>query len=114
MTFLWGSLRVVASALAVYMGAAGWDYIWLPIPILVHAVGSYLFSVSLYREVQTRLDMSDTDEEGRAYHDTFYRPVFAREFAMAFVKCGVGYFAGFWLAQFFAGPSSAPPGPGQG
>ncbi|MEM1306368.1 MAG: hypothetical protein AAGG99_02490 [Pseudomonadota bacterium] len=108
MTFLWGTIRVAASAFAVYLGAAGWPIWWLVGPVVVHAGASYLFSASLYSEVRTRLARDDASDADKSYHDTFYRPVAMREVAYSFVKCGLGYFAGFWLAQFFATPTGGP------
>ncbi|MEO0792402.1 MAG: hypothetical protein AAFY27_07650 [Pseudomonadota bacterium] len=104
MVFAYGMVRVVASLCALIVGAAGWPiYFMVPI-IAVHATGSFFYSAALFGEVQDRLSREQADAAAIERHALFYRPIFLRELAYAFIKCGIAYFIGFWIAQFGAAP----------
>lgn len=108
MVFAYGLIRVTASAFAFLAGLQAWPIWLLPLAIIVHAIGSHLFSGALFREVQERLARDGAEDSARSRHETFYQPIFMRELALAFVKCGVAYFAGFWLSAFFFAAPDAP------
>lgn len=107
MVFFWGTVRMAGTILAVVAGASGWPLWVIPGAIAIHALGGFFVSKALYVEVQENLRIEDETGEIKDRHALFYRPVFLREFALAFVKCGIAYFVGFWLMQFGAG-SNAP------
>jgi hypothetical protein len=107
MVFLWGTVRMAGTVLAVLAGASGWPIWVIPAAIAIHAVGGFFVSKALYAEVQEGLRIDNADPVARERHAIFYRPLLFREFALAFVKCGIAYFVGFWLMQFGAG-SDAP------
>jgi len=108
MVFAYGLIRVIASAFAFLAGLQAWPIWLLPLAIVAHAVGSYLYTGALFGEVQERLAREGAEASARSRHETFYQPLFMRELALAFVKCGIAYFAGFWLSAFFF---AAPDGP---
>lgn len=103
MVFFWGTVRMAGTVLAVITGASGWPVWVIPGAIAIHAVGGLFVARAMYAEVQAGLQRDGADPEVRDRHAIFYRPLFLREFALAFVKCGIAYFVGFWLMQFSAG-----------
>ena len=107
MVFAYGMIRVLASLAAFIIGASGAQIWWLAPAIAVHAIGSFFYSTALYGEVQQRLARDRADEAAVERHAVFYQPVFFRELAYAFIKCGLAYFIGFWIAQLGGAPTPA-------
>lgn len=106
MAYLFGVLRVAASMLAVAAGYMGWPIWVLALAIPLHTIGSYYFSKSLYDEMVQRLDREGASDQQEAW-SAYYRTFWLRELALAFVKLGIGYLAGWWLGTVFTIPAPA-------
>lgn len=109
MVFLFGTIRMVATILAVVVGAQAWPLWALAGAVVLHALAAYATNRAAFAQVQAQL-LSDAGSDGRA--DTYGTagsdlepPPVLREFAYAFVRCGIAYFAGFWLFQLADTPS---------
>lgn len=111
MTFLFGLIRVGASVAAFAAGMLAWPLWVMPIIIAVHAVSGHLFSRAAFREVSTKLATEDADPDVRARYETFYAPEPSRDLAMAFVRCGLAFAAGWAFAQWVAPPTGGPARP---
>ncbi|MEM9027224.1 MAG: hypothetical protein AAGC70_02545 [Pseudomonadota bacterium] len=108
MTYLFGLLRIAASTLAVVAGFLSWPVWTLALAIPLHTFGSYYFSKSLYDEMTEQLDRTNAGQAARRWSG-FYKAFWLRELALAFVKLGIGYALGFWIANVMGGPPSPPP-----
>jgi len=111
MTFYYGMLRVLGSTLAFLAGIGTWPFWWVGVAIAIHATGSVMFSRSTFADVKTEIISRYDDPQDGERWAAFYEPSMVRDIAMAFVKCGVAYLAGFWLAQVFAAPPPVSPIP---
>lgn len=108
MTYMFGLLRVGASTLAVIAGYLGWPIWTLGIAIPLHAAASYYHTKSMFETVNAHLTRENATaaEHGWTQH---YQTYWLREFALAFVKLGIGYALGFWLAAVLSAPPQPTP-----
>ena len=108
MTYLFGLLRVAASAVAVFAGYLGWPIWILAFVIPAHAAASFLFVRGTFVDAVADLERDGASETERIWAD-YYKAHWLRELAFAFVKCGIAYAAGMWLTTLFAPPTPLPP-----
>jgi len=89
----------------------GWP-IWYMAPIIAaHALFGHLHSRAVFAEVSSRLATENADAEARQRYETFYSPEPIRDIALAFVRCGIAFAAGWAFAQWVAPPTAQPPIP---
>ncbi len=110
--FLAGLGRIFASVAAFMAGMLEWPLWWMGPIIVVHAIFGHLHSRAVYTEVTARLADQNADAEARERYQTFYSPEPIRDLALAFVRCGIAFAAGWAFAQWGAPPTAKPPVPG--
>lgn len=107
MSYAFALVRVSASILAVVAGYLSWPIWTLAIAIPLHAAASYQISKITYEAVNARLSREQATEAEREW-TKYYQAYWLRELALAFVKLGIGYALGFWLAALQAASPGNP------
>ncbi|MGF1649521.1 MAG: hypothetical protein ACFCUN_03645 [Hyphomicrobiaceae bacterium] len=97
-------LKLVVMIVAVLSGMTEAPVWLLAVITLAYAGASYMYLEAEFPAVSAHIAKTAATPEDARRLTGFYAPMLTRELALAAVKCGLGYVAGFWLTQFFAAP----------